>query len=117
MVSLFAIYLLRYIRKMTIDIDWQNPDWEKATRDMQAEFDRIEKEQGSVKLQHEKVELCIQFIDARNEMKLTQAQLADKARVTQSMIARLENGKVNTTYQTLARVAEALDRQLILARR
>ena len=46
-------------------------------------------------------------IDARTSCGLTQVQLAERMKTSQSFIARLENGTVLPTMKTFLRVAEA----------
>ena len=48
------------------------------------------------------------FIRRRNELRLSQAQLANMIGMQQPAISRLENGGRNTTISTLFKVANAL---------
>ncbi|MBS1870407.1 MAG: helix-turn-helix domain-containing protein [Actinobacteria bacterium] len=52
--------------------------------------------------------------DARKRAGLTQAELAERAGVTQSVIARLERGGGNPTFLTLERVLHAAGHRLEL---
>lgn len=52
---------------------------------------------------------------ARKQAGLTQAELAERAGVTQSVIARLERGAGNPTFLTLERVLHAAGRRLELS--
>jgi transcriptional regulator with XRE-family HTH domain len=52
--------------------------------------------------------------DARKNAGLTQTQLAERAGVTQSVIARLERGHGNPTFLTLERVLHAAGHSLEL---
>ncbi len=52
------------------------------------------------------------IIRARQEKKLTQAELAKKVGMHQSAISRLESGKSHPHYKTLNRVAKALDKKV-----
>lgn len=45
---------------------------------------------------------------------MTQAQLADATGVPQAEISRIENGNANPTIETVARLAAALDKKLVL---
>ena len=56
------------------------------------------------------VKLLIRW--ARNEAGLTQAQLAKRAKVTQQMIAKLENPNYNPTLEALEKGASALGARL-----
>ena len=52
------------------------------------------------------------MIRARQDARLTQAELAEKIGTTQSAIARLEAGRVSPSIATLRRYAEATGHQL-----
>jgi DNA-binding XRE family transcriptional regulator len=54
------------------------------------------------------------MIEARLASRLTQQQLAIKAGVSQTVIARLESGTNNPTIATVSRVARALGKELKL---
>lgn len=41
---------------------------------------------------------------------LTQAQLAREAKTSQSLVAKLENGRLNPSYETVRKLSETLDR-------
>jgi transcriptional regulator with XRE-family HTH domain len=51
----------------------------------------------------------------REQLHLTQEQVAQRAGIRQSEISRIERGKANPTQSTLEKVAAALDAQLVLA--
>jgi transcriptional regulator with XRE-family HTH domain len=53
--------------------------------------------------------------NARKQAGLTQAELAERAGVTQSVIARLERGGGNPTFLTLERVLHAAGHRLELS--
>ncbi len=53
--------------------------------------------------------------NARKQSGLTQAELAERAGVTQSVIARLERGGGNPTFLTLERVLHAAGHRLELS--
>ncbi|MFL9503909.1 helix-turn-helix domain-containing protein (plasmid) [Rhodopseudomonas palustris] len=55
------------------------------------------------------------MIRARNDARLTQAEIAERIGTTQSAIARLEGGRVSPSVATLRRYAEATGRQLRIA--
>ncbi len=57
-------------------------------------------------------ELARAMIQARVEAGLTQQQLADRMHTTQSVIARLEGGRVQPSTQTLQRIADATGTRL-----
>lgn len=54
-------------------------------------------------------------LQARRKAGLTQAQLAARAGTTQPIIARLERGDANPTFETLERVLHAAGHRLELA--
>ena len=58
--------------------------------------------------------LAKSMIEARLAKKLTQEELAQKAGVTQTTIARIESGTNNPTITTITRVAQALGKELRL---
>lgn len=51
---------------------------------------------------------------AREEMGYTQKELAEKANLPQSTIARIERG-ANTSVETLSKLAIALDKKLVIS--
>jgi DNA-binding XRE family transcriptional regulator len=58
--------------------------------------------------------LAESMIKARLAKKLTQVELAKKAGVSQTVIARLESGTNNATIATISRVANALGKEIKL---
>lgn len=58
--------------------------------------------------------LAESLIQARIDRKLTQQQLAEKAGVSRTAIARLESGTTNPTLGTVSRVADILGKELKL---
>ena len=57
-------------------------------------------------------ELARLLIEARTGAGLTQAQLATRMKTTQSVIARLESGRVHPSTKTLERIAQATGTRL-----
>ncbi|MCH7500349.1 MAG: helix-turn-helix transcriptional regulator [Nitrospinae bacterium] len=57
-------------------------------------------------------ELARAIIEARAKAGMTQAQLARKMKTTQSVIARLEGGRVHPSTKTLERLAKATGSRL-----
>ena len=57
-------------------------------------------------------ELTRALIEARVGAGLTQAQLAERMKTTQSVVARLEGGRVHPSTRTLGRVAQATGTRL-----
>lgn len=58
--------------------------------------------------------LAGELISARLKNKLTQEELAEKAGVNRTVIARLESGATNPTVATVNRVAGVLGKQIKL---
>ncbi len=56
--------------------------------------------------------LLKQIIARRNELNLSQTQLAKRVGTEQSAISRFENGDVNATVKTLHKIAKALGADL-----
>lgn len=56
--------------------------------------------------------LASSLIQARIDNKLTQQQLAKKAGVSQTIVARLESGEANPTISTINRVAGILGKEI-----
>lgn len=57
-------------------------------------------------------ELARSLIEARSRAGLTQAQLARRMKTTQSVVARLESGRVRPSTKTLEKVARATGTRL-----
>jgi predicted transcriptional regulator len=62
-----------------------------------------------------RIELTLQLIEVRKRKRVTQAQLAKRAKMPQSQIARIESGEHNVTLDTLHRVLGALNATLKIA--
>lgn len=56
--------------------------------------------------------LAHSVIEARTRAQLTQAELAERMATTQSVVARLESGRVSPSTRTLERVARTTGTQL-----
>jgi uncharacterized protein len=54
------------------------------------------------------------LVTVRREAGLTQAELARRAKTSQAMVARYENGAASPTVRTLARLLRAAGRELVL---
>jgi predicted transcriptional regulator len=53
-----------------------------------------------------------EIIDARAQLGITQAELADRTGIAQGDISRLENGNANPSLKTLQRLAAGVDKRL-----
>ena len=73
----------------------RDSDYRKAFNDLKPEFD-----------------LARSLIEARLAAGLTQAQLAKRMRTTQSVVARLEGGRIHPSTRTLGKVARATGTRL-----
>lgn len=73
----------------------KNPEFEKEYKALEPEY-----------------EIIRQIIKARNELNLTQKQLAEKIGMKQSNISRLESGNYNPSLEFLKKVAEGLGKEL-----
>ena len=51
---------------------------------------------------------------ARIDSGLTQAQLYEMTGISQTLIGRIESGKANPRLETLERIADALERTLVI---
>jgi DNA-binding XRE family transcriptional regulator len=58
--------------------------------------------------------LADELISARISKKMTQTEVAEKAGVSRTVIARLESGTTNPTLGTVSRVANILGKELKL---
>ncbi len=61
------------------------------------------------------LDIAIRFAEARKRKRITQVQLAKKAGMPQSQIARIESGNHNVTIGTLNRVAAAINLKVKVA--
>ena len=59
-------------------------------------------------------EAAYKIIEMRSKSKLTQKQFAKKLKVSQSLIARIEQGAQNLTLNTLHKLARACGKELKL---
>lgn len=70
-----------------------------------AEYDALEPEFAIIQA----------LIDARNESGLTQEQLSEKTGISQRDIARLENGDISLSIDTLKKLATGIGKQMKIA--
>jgi len=73
----------------------RNPDYREAYEKLGPEF-----------------ELARALIEARTRAGMTQAELAERMKTTQSAVARLESGRVPPSTRTLEKVARATGTRL-----
>lgn len=60
------------------------------------------------------VRMAIDIAKARDRAHLTQSQLAKAIGTTQSVISRIERADQNLTLATLSKIADALNRNLVI---
>jgi len=71
--------------------------------------------QNAYRIETERIKIARDLRDARLEKNLTQAMVAKRANMPQSVIARLESGNHGASVDTLNRVANAVGKRLKLA--
>ena len=72
------------------------------TPEYQAAYQELEREFALARL----------LIETRAKAGLTQTQLAMRMKTTQSVVARLESGRVHPSYKTLEKIAQATGTRL-----
>ncbi|MBM3150295.1 MAG: helix-turn-helix domain-containing protein, partial [Chloroflexi bacterium] len=112
----YNIYVIYYKRS-----EWKGSRMvnKKATRyeEFEAELLRkpgIRKEFEALQPRYDMIR---SLIERRNQLQITQKQLADIVGTKQPAISRLEKGDYNTTLSTLFKVADALDLDISLRAR
>lgn len=81
-------------------------------KDLHRKWSRDTEYRAAYDEQGPEFELARALIEARTGAGLTQAQLAERMKTTQSVVARLEGGRVHPSTRTLGRVAQATGTQL-----
>ena len=85
-------------------------DWNKLKKELLSDTE-TRAEYGALAPEYE---LARQIIEARLDCNLTQDELATRAGLKQTVVARLESGAGNPTFGTLKRVAGALGKKVEL---
>lgn len=62
--------------------------------------------------EEQRLKTAVKVMELRGQYHLSQRNLAEKAGVPQSTIARIENGSVNTSVGMLGKIANAVDKEL-----
>jgi transcriptional regulator with XRE-family HTH domain len=75
----------------------------------QMQNEEFRKEYDNLEPQYE---IIRQIIKERNELNLTQKQLAERLGLNQSNISRLESGNYNPSIEFLQKIAEGLGKEL-----
>lgn len=86
------------------------------------DLDRLIKKQRKViknfdqklTLEEKRLEIALQISDTRTKAGVTQKNLAEKLKTTQSVISRIEHGNQNITLDLLCRIANALKKEVRL---
>jgi ribosome-binding protein aMBF1 (putative translation factor) len=88
----------------------------EAMADLQRIFAKSESKSGAKPdpIRAERKLFLIELTRARLRKKLSQARLAEKIDMRQSVISRIENGKGNPNLRTLLVIAKALDVSLMI---
>lgn len=60
------------------------------------------------------VELCEMIANTRNQLGITQKQLAEKSGVSQANISKIENGSYKPSIAILKRIADGLGKRLVI---
>ncbi len=60
-------------------------------------------------------EISEQLVEARNNIGITQKELAQKTGLTQALISRIESGKSHPTIETLKKIADGLGLRLVVS--
>ena len=81
-------------------------------KDLHRKWSRDTEYRAAYDEQGPEFELARALIEARVGAGLTQAQLAERMKTTQSVVARLEGGRVHPSTRTLGRVAQATGTRL-----
>jgi ribosome-binding protein aMBF1 (putative translation factor) len=87
----------------------------KTWRQLRAERQSRPEYRASYERTRQAYEIGRQVREAREARGLTQAELAARMDTTQSVIARLEAGGAEPRFNTLERVARALDSELVVS--
>lgn len=62
----------------------------------------------------ERLQVAKALYDARHEANLTQAEVAEKMKVSRPVVARLERGRGNLTLDTISRYARACGKKIAI---
>ena len=66
--------------------------------------------------ERELLDISLKILEARREQNLSQAELANRAHITQQQLSRIENG-MNFNIKTLLKLCDALDLSIDLKQR
>ena len=99
------------------DVEWfvEHLDEERAKQ--QAERKAFLNDPANAELiaqTRERLQVAKALYDARQDAKLTQAQVAEKMKVSRPVVARLERGRGNLTLDTISRYARACGKKIAI---
>lgn len=86
----------------------EHKNWKEMKQDLLKD-DKLRQEYEALRPQYELIE---QVIKARNELGLTQAELAKKIGTKQSNISRFESGDYNPSIEFLSKIASGLNKTI-----
>jgi len=86
----------------------EHKNWKEMKQDLLKD-DKVRQEYEALRPQYELIE---QVIKARNELGLTQAELARRIGTKQSNISRFESGDYNPSIEFLSKVATGLNKTI-----
>lgn len=69
----------------------------------------VEQAYASMEVEYKLIE---SIIDARNELHITQQELANRTGINRADLSRIENGNANPSLKTLKRIAAGLGKKL-----
>jgi len=78
------------------------------------QYAQKEETKFALKKESERLETAIALMKLREEEGLTQRELAKKVGKPQSTIARIENGSMNVSFNTLSEIASALGKNMTI---
>ncbi|MDR0199349.1 MAG: helix-turn-helix transcriptional regulator [Streptococcaceae bacterium] len=85
------------------------------TKSFDALYQDYQKDEETAKLletEGERLETAVALMQLRESEGLTQRELADIVGKPQSTIARVENGTMNVSFNTLAEIAQAMGKKM-----
>lgn len=87
---------------------------EEAMVQLQRDFKAAEQRTNADLLLTDRRLLGFQLADARGKQGLSQAELAQRADLSQAQVSNIESGKANPSLNTLLRLAGALEARLVV---
>ena len=85
-------------------------DLDKLEKKLRKQITDFDKKFSAAKI---RLEFAIQIANEREKAGLSQKDLAQKLKTTQSVISRIENGKQNISLDMLQKIADALGKKSV----